>query len=53
MNNLVIIISIYLALTNFALSEIFNKNVKMLNQYKVIGIKISSQNIRLLYLRIQ
>ena len=39
MNNLVIIILIYLALTNFALSEIFNKNVKMLNQYKVIGIK--------------
>ena len=39
MNNLVIIILIYLALTNFALSEIFIKNVKIVNQYKVIGQK--------------
>ena len=39
MNNLVIIISIYLALTNFALSEIFSKKVKIVNQYKVIGQK--------------
>ena len=39
MNNLVIIILIYLALTNFALSEIFSKNVKIVNQYKVIGQK--------------
>jgi len=39
MNNFICIVLIYLILTNFVKSEIFNKKIKILNEYKVIGEK--------------